>query len=342
MRITRRVGIALVLLGFGLLFCPIRWLAPQPQVALDMPVSLSPGHVTTGNFSVTANTLYYIDIELDKRSPIGAHCEPHSVLNTQWVLSSDAGAEKGSSPWEDSGLTITGLVSENTRYKFDVEILPGASCLNANNPRLRVQTRPAPSDLYAALGWLSILLAGMGFVLLILPHINRTFSKIEGTRMFPDMVLRNCVPLTKHTPLPPIHGLPHLGLFFSTVFGPLIFVCMLYGMYGPREYKGLHVSWPNREAVVWEKSPWQETLAVYVRSNGHFFVNGEEVERRNLYTKLLEHLNHRMAWSVYFEADYDSLYMDDIYAIDTIQSCGAKVIWVTPKMREELQHNPQK
>jgi biopolymer transport protein ExbD len=311
------------------------WLAPHPRVALDMPVSLSPGHVVTGNFSVAAGTLYYIDIELDKRSPIRAACEPRSVLNTQWVLSNDAGAQQGSSPWEDTGLTIADLYSLKTRYAFDVEILPGASCLNASNPGLKVQTHPAPSDLYEALTWLSILLVGIGLTLLIRPLIQRGVQQNRATRMFPDMVLRNFVPITKHKPLPPIHGLPHWGLIGGAMLWILIFIFMIIGHQKP---KGLLVSLRSREVIVWEKSPWQETLAVYVRPRGRFFVNGEEVERNSLRTKLLEHLNHRMAWSVYFEADYDSLYMDDIYAIDTIQSCGAKLIWVTPKMREEWQH----
>jgi len=300
-----------------------------------MPVSLSPGHVVTGNFSVTAGTLYYIDIELDKQSPIPAHCVPRSVLNTQWVLSSDAGAQRGSSPWEDTGLTIADLYSDNTRYAFDVEILPGASCLNASNPRLKVQTHPDPSDLYEALNWLAILLVGIGFAFLIRPLIGRKFSKTGRTRMFPDMVLRNCVPITKHRPLPPIHGLPHWGL----IGGPILWILVFFFNFsGPQPRKGLLVSLRSREVIIWEKSPWQETLAVYVRPRGHFFVNGEEVERNSLRAKLLEHLNHRTAWSVYFEADNDSLYMDDIYAIDTIQSCGAKLTWVTPKMREEWEH----
>jgi hypothetical protein len=38
---------------------------------------------------------------------------------------------------------------------------------------------------------------------------------------------------------------------------------------------------------------------------------------------------------VYFEADSDVQYIDAIYAIDTIQGCGAKLFWITPKMREE-------
>jgi len=35
-------------------------------------------------------------------------------------------------------------------------------------------------------------------------------------------------------------------------------------------------------------------------------------------TKLLELLSRRVEWTVYFEADFDTLYMDDIYAIETI------------------------
>jgi hypothetical protein len=33
--------------------------------------------------------------------------------------------------------------------------------------------------------------------------------------------------------------------------------------------------------------------------------------------------------------------MDDIYAMDTIEGCGAKLVWITPKMREEWKLNEQ-
>ncbi len=45
-----------------------------------------------------------------------------------------------------------------------------------------------------------------------------------------------------------------------------------------------------------------------------------------------------MVWTVYFEGDYDTLNMNAIYAMDTIQGLGARLIWITPKIREELQH----
>jgi hypothetical protein len=44
-----------------------------------------------------------------------------------------------------------------------------------------------------------------------------------------------------------------------------------------------------------------------------------------------------MVWVVYFEADYDTLNMDAVYAMDVIQGLGAKLIWITPKVRRELQ-----
>ena len=73
------IGIVLTLAGPLLLCCAILWLAPHPQVALEMPVSLSPGHINTGNFRVNPDSLYHIDIEFDERSPVRADCEPRVV-----------------------------------------------------------------------------------------------------------------------------------------------------------------------------------------------------------------------------------------------------------------------
>jgi hypothetical protein len=31
--------------------------------------------------------------------------------------------------------------------------------------------------------------------------------------------------------------------------------------------------------------------------------------------------------------------MEAVYAIETIQACGAKLVWITPKMREDWQQS---
>jgi len=38
---------------------------------------------------------------------------------------------------------------------------------------------------------------------------------------------------------------------------------------------------------------------------------------------------------VYVEADADTRFMDTVYAIDTIQGLGGKVVWITPRTRAE-------
>jgi len=78
-----------------------------------------------------------------------------------------------------------------------------------------------------------------------------------------------------------------------------------------------------------------------LRIPARFFINGQEVERSHLRPKLIEQLGRRAEWSVYFEADPDTPYRDDMYAIDAIQACGAKLILVTPKMRAEWQRKQE-
>jgi biopolymer transport protein ExbD len=41
---------------------------------------------------------------------------------------------------------------------------------------------------------------------------------------------------------------------------------------------------------------------------------------------------------VYLEADDKIPFAKAVYAIDAIQKVGAKVVWITPKIREDLNH----
>ena len=67
----------------------------------------------------------------------------------------------------------------------------------------------------------------------------------------------------------------------------------------------------------------------------------EEVDRKELRSKLAERLKRRVEWTVYFEANVDASYMDAVYAMDVIQGSGAKLIWVTPKVREQWRNKPE-
>ena len=145
--------------------------------------------------------------------------------------------------------------------------------------------------------------------------------------------------LVKHRPLPVLllQPLQHWEIVSGVILWILVITFM---MFRPQTPRGLYVSLSNPEIAV-PNSPAQETLGVYVGPGAHFFVNGEEVQRGSLRAKLLEHLTRSVSWTVYFEGDADTVYMDDVYAIDTIQGCGARLIWITPKMREEWKRKEQ-
>ena len=186
--------------------------------------------------------------------------------------------------------------------------------------------------------WFCASLTGAGGLLVfraafgLLP-VTRQWN--PNLRIFPAMPLRNVLAWHRHRPTPLITQLPNFGLIFGAVLGILIFLFMV--LREPLHYYGLRIDLRTHDSLIWEKSPWQETLSVYLGVGAKYYLNGQQVPREALRTNLQQALRRRMVWTVYFEADYDTLNADAIYAMDTIQGLGAKLVWITPKVREELQ-----
>jgi len=116
----------------------------------------------------------------------------------------------------------------------------------------------------------------------------------------------------------------------------------IFATSSPVPSHGLFVGLKPESAA--QPSPWADMTSVYI-SPTQFYVNGNPIERKNLHSKLLEALSKQMVWTVYFEAHRDCTFEEAAYAMDTIQSLGAKVVWLTPKTREALagkagQHSP--
>jgi biopolymer transport protein ExbD len=114
----------------------------------------------------------------------------------------------------------------------------------------------------------------------------------------------------------------------------LVFLFMIFPMRAT--YSGLSVDIRTRHSMEWAKSPWTESLGVYLAEDGKYYINGHLVARELLRQRLEEELGTRTEWTVYFEGDYGAMKGDAIFAIDTIQGTGATIVWVTPKVREEL------
>jgi biopolymer transport protein ExbD len=345
------LGLSLFFLALAVYLSAGHWLNSRIFVPLDYPVSLDARHLQSPPFGVNLNETYYASLDLDD-SPDDwdqdNRCNFRTIFDPQWKV-----YKLGVIPGEPRELWVNSaeLVEQDHysnafraspgQYQLEWDIPVVASCLNPRHPRLMVITDAWIYRRAVSVAQLfCIFLGGTGAALIVLAAARSTrsvYSPVAAPRMFPDMTLRNSVRLTRHAPLPPIHALPHWGIFGGAILWILIIVFM---MFGPQTPHGLFVSLAGREMSV-SSIPGQETLGVYVGPPGRFFVNGEETERRNLRTKLLEHLGRSVSWTVYFEADADTIYMDDIYAMDTIEGCGAKLVWITPKMREEWKLNEQ-
>lgn len=344
-----RLGLSFLLFALAVYFSTTHWLNSRIFVPLNYPVSLEATQLKSPPFQINLSETYFASLDLDYSLDDyykDGRCNYKTILYPQWRLYKlDSNSAQPPKLWVNSeqlshqGFLSNAFDASSGRYQLEWDIPSVAPCLNPRHPFLLVYTVSSGYRQAVALIQLfCIFLGGTGLALFARASANaahRVAATAPSLRMFPGMVLRNFAPIVKHAPLVPIKDLPNWGLFGGAVLWILIFIFMIFG---PPTPHGLFVSWRNHDAVVWEKSPWPDTLGVYVRSPARFFINGREVERSELHAKLIEQLSHRAEWSVYFEADPDSLYVDDIKAIETIQDCGAKVIWVTPGVRAEWQH----
>jgi biopolymer transport protein ExbD len=197
-------------------------------------------------------------------------------------------------------------------------------------------------ELAPVLFWFSVSLTGAGALLLSRSAFHvlaQHWQPDRNLRIFPGMILRNVFPRIRHRPTRYIAQLPNFGLIYGAVLWILIFLFTI--VKAPHHYYGLPIELGTHDSVIWEKSPWPETLGVYLAPGEKYYINGRPVPREALGASLLQELSHRMVWTVYFEADPDTMYMDAIYAMDTIRGCGAKLVWITPRVRKEFQQRDQ-
>lgn len=215
--------------------------------------------------------------------------------------------------------------------------------LRADDPRaFRYPFSSRSFEPWGYLVWITGNLLAVG-VLLVLKSAISAESPDQFTprahRIFPELKLANLSSWHRHSPIPLISDARHFGPVLTGVLMTLLFIFVIFEV-GARHSLGLRVDLLGRINASSQPSPWRETLGVYVDSQRRFLVNGQLIPRDQLRAKLQEELGKRAVWVVYLEADNDSLYMDAIYAMDSIQGLGAKLIWITPKMREELNRTP--
>jgi biopolymer transport protein ExbD len=340
-----KAGLIALALALVLPWSFVYWLRTRTFEPVDKPVLLEPGKIQTEDFALNLSEDYSVRIDLDYSEDDwnGGKCAFRSWQDTDWkVYRVSGGKIEIGELWASSaeilkqGEIPDGFHGEPGKYRLEWSV-PGASaCMNARHPRVHVYTS---SSGYEQVGGLILILcvflAGTGILLMLRGLGDWAFGYFfdrRPPRIFPEMVLRNVIPWKLHQPMPPICDISN----FRVVCVGVLFVCLVFFLLlTPLTPKGLLVDFREQRAMGVEKSPWTETISVYVGARKGFLVNGHRVKPEELEAKLKEELSQQMVWTVYLEADSDCLFMDLVRVIETIQGLGAKVIWITPKTREE-------
>jgi hypothetical protein len=164
------------------------WAKTRITRPVDMPVSMSTGHIRTSQFPINLEAVYLIEISADKnRIPAETlHCLPPSVVQASWVLSSNGQVvARGSTDGPGGGAVTNDAIAraigffdgeKGCCYDLDVDILGDGRKLAPGNPRLRVEAFPYPAGKMAwgpAVLLITIILEVTGLVLLTIASIAR-------------------------------------------------------------------------------------------------------------------------------------------------------------------------
>jgi biopolymer transport protein ExbD len=345
-KILALTGLVAAVIALVVALWSAHWLKTRTHELINRPVTVEKGVINSGAFEIERDEAYWFEIELKSSTDdgIGGSCSSTSLQTARWrMYRLGDGAKTETALWEDSqwfygrqrGFAYE-FGAEAGKYWLQWEVPGDAGCLNARQPRLRIW-RLADEDEFLSVMALDacLIFGGLGLALVLsyaVPKLQKESSRNQAIRMFPEMPLRNVIPWHRRRPMPRFREIPNFGIFYGGVLWLLVITFMIVIPWPPH---GLLVDFREEKVVGVEKSPWAETVSVYVDARKGFLLNGQPVQREELSAKLRGELGKQMVWTVYLEADNDCSYMDAVYAMDTIQGLGAKLIWITPRTRAE-------
>ena len=344
-----KVGLAAVVAAIAVSSWTDHWLKTRTHELINIPVLVKNGIVNSGAFEIEHEDAYWFEIWLDSSIEdwIDGSCTPKKLQTADWrIYRLDNKKAAKIELWINS-LWFYGrqrgfayeLTLKAGKYWVQWDAPGGAVCLNARHPRLRIWTLADEDEFHSAvIQDACLFFGGVGLALVLLGRsrwLPSAIAEKQPIRMLPEMPMRNVIPWKRHRPIPSMQGLTGYG---SAWFGILAVLLLLHENTWRYTPTGLPVNFRERQAVGVEKSPWTETVSVYVDAQRRFIVNGQAVGGEELRTKLKKELSRQMVWTVYLEADSDCPFMDVLHAMDTIQGLGAKLVWITPKTREEWSH----
>ena len=349
------VSAFLVCAGIVLFLAYRHWFATRTWVAVDTPISLAPGHVRIGDFHVNQRATYGVVIQFQEyeywRHP---ECQDYQVLQTRWWLSRGG---RVTSTWKDSwnnsegapdsplgGSYLGAFDGDRGRYDLDVEIAPGAGCLQQFHPRLRVY---ADDTDYAGGGWVfatvflaSWLLVGAGGGLLLVgwaAPFPVDVSRGESLAIFDTLRARRVSSRRKLLLMGPASILPTVAYLYATTFFLLFLVVAPLQLSRFARSRGIPARLLRADVIQASMDQSTTGLLVFMDRSGNLYLNSKRETAAQLERALEKEFGLRADWSVYVEADPDLPYQTVVQAMDMVRTAHGKVIILTPATRAETE-----
>ena len=332
------LGIALVVGGLGLAAYSRYWLAIHTDAALDIPVSLSRGHIRTGGFLINDDEAHSIDVLLGVSG--NTSCE---ALSTIWSASRNGKPIPKASGkiFPTSGCNLGVLTDGPGRYELDVEVVSDTAPLDATQPRLQIELAywRAYHDYVDAADCLfgfGIFLATIGASLLLLSRFgpNARWPQDRALNISPPRANRLQIQRRDYHLLDPLSTAPLLGYVYAITYMVVFLVNAPFYLATWFYSSGL----PARlvqPGVILAAIDGEKGLLVYVDHSGKLYFNSTPITAEELPTALEAELAPRADHSVYVEGDPDVNYGNVVQAMNLVRGAGGEVIMMTPKFRAE-------
>jgi hypothetical protein len=345
-RVRATAGIAwtLILIGIILPALYARWLTTRTFLAFEMPASLKPGEISSTEFTVNLEGWYQIGTDVDQSFPFRFDCgfggRP-PLLKTHVSIYRDGRALEQS----DGADRFLGHfhAEPGERYRFDLEILTDASCLNSGHPRIFVWTDSRYYEYLQHFVWIvSAVLLLWGVGLLFFSITGRLFVRAEPqSELHISEGTGPYFPRQRARPLKPrFTRMPSFGLLCTMTLGAvllpsfLIYLCV-WGYDRPSVGVRVHLVRPSLSRSAGTFRPSRVLLRVECTrfdTLPRLYLNSRPVRSGSLPDALKFELKSHAEWIVYVEGNSRCTWEDVANAIDIIRTSGAQVVLSTANL----------
>lgn len=186
--VTARVGLALIAIAIAGFGGWNWWMATRTWVPLDLPISLSRGHIRTPEFKINVESTYYIHVPVEPEFDFeGGPCIPGvrcpSALETSWSIS-QGGRVIARGKNNPRGRALGCFNAGKGRYVLELDVWQDGTRLNAGAPHLAIFEIGGAYENASFRGTLvcllSVILSAVGICLIIRAAIVRRQETLDA------------------------------------------------------------------------------------------------------------------------------------------------------------------